>query len=284
MAFEQLPQAIIDAEKIQEKPKGTESHSIIAIVGNPGTGKSLLLTGLLCWELEHKRTVFSTYHITYPTPLKQALAVEGVKNTYELTGHYRTNFVDFGKLLTLLMGKRKSYPLGTAVLGLDEVTVGLDSRESKSTANIYLTKCMMQARKLGLDIYFVAQLFSRVDKSLRNMTGLIIVCEKGLVPWYKDPRQLVPIFTYHFCDPWANDGAGTVLGTFAIDYDRFLEISRYYDTQERVEETAVQLGKENSRDMIDAITEVFEDSEEARMMPGGTNGKAKEAPATISKD
>lgn len=238
--------------KLVNQIVGATTHNIIGIVGNPGTGKTLLLTRVLCWELEQGRTVFATYHINYT-------AKSGAQPHY----------VDFGKLLSLLQAREQKFRLGSAVLALDEAYLGLDSREWKSRANIYLTKCLQQCRKLGLDIYFAGPLFSRIDKSLRGMTGVLIVCDKEFVKYKKDPHKTVPQFHYYMQNRLTGE-----ITEFAIDYDMFLETIKWYDTQEIAKETEIRVDKEDDRALFDALAEGFEGSDEANMIPQKDKGKA----------
>jgi len=120
---------------------------LIVILGNYGSGKTLLLTYL---ATKTKRNIFSNFGLK-------------IKNY---------NSLDVLDLLNL--------PNNIDVF-LDEAYTWLESRLSGKAINRYLSYILLQSRKRTLDIYCTAQLFSTIDIRFRHKSDIIIECHK-----YKD--------------------------------------------------------------------------------------------------
>jgi len=66
------------------------------------------------------------------------------------------------------------------LLILDEIYVYIDSRNSSTKRNKAYSYLIFQSRKRNFDIIYTAQLYSAVDKRLRNLTNIIIEPEINL--------------------------------------------------------------------------------------------------------
>lgn len=117
---------------------------LIVILGNYGSGKTLLLT---YFALKTKRKIFSNFKIN--------------------TDNYNTL-----EVLDLL-----ELPNNIDVF-LDEAYTWLESRLSGKAINRYLSYILLQSRKRTLDIYCTAQLFSTIDVRFRHKSDIIIECHK----------------------------------------------------------------------------------------------------------
>lgn len=117
---------------------------LIIILGNLGTGKTLLLT---YFSTKSKRNIFANFNINLE----------------------RYNKLEVDTLLDL--------PNNIDVY-LDEAYTWLESRVSGKGLNRYLSYILLQSRKRNLDIYCTAQLFSTLDKRFREKSDIIIFCSK----------------------------------------------------------------------------------------------------------
>lgn len=124
---------------------------LIIVLGNLGTGKTLLLTYL---STKIKRKIYSNYELIIENYVK--LEIESLLNL--------PNNID---------------------VFLDEAYTWLESRVSGKALNRYLSYILLQSRKRTLDIYCTAQLFSTLDKRFREKADIIIKCEKIKDKGYK---------------------------------------------------------------------------------------------------
>lgn len=122
---------------------------LIALVGNLGSGKTLLLTIFCRKKIDMKRLVYANYHIKGQTKLVEPI-----------------------DLLDMPQGK----PI---FLALDEIYAWLDSRCSASNSNRVLSYVALQSRKHKVTIAYTAQLGSSVEMRLRELTDLVIECERA---------------------------------------------------------------------------------------------------------
>ena len=170
------------------------------------------------------RHVFANFHSTY-----KSKDGRGIK------------FVDWPKLMIWLQ-KGNKFPLNSATLLLDEAHKGIDSREWKSPVNKILSYFLFEARKLGLDIFYVTQVFMSMDKRVRRNT------EFGIQRIY-DPNGDDTDFVYS----WQN------LRTFKIKRLVItLEEARrnlwpYYDTTEHILSPTACLDKATLKSIIEAV-------------------------------
>lgn len=117
---------------------------LIVILGNYGSGKTLLLTYL---SLKSKRDIYSNFKLNIK----------------------KYNSLDILDLLNL--------PNNIDVY-LDEAYTWLESRLSGKAINRYLSYILLQSRKRTIDIYCTAQLFSTIDVRFRNKSDILVKCRK----------------------------------------------------------------------------------------------------------
>ncbi len=190
---------------------------IILIVGNVGSGKTLMLTIIGTTELDAGKQVYSTYHLNY-----------GSKGN-------KPFFVDVGDLFAWFQQQDKEFKPDTGTLLLDEGYLGIDSRMSGSAANRLLSHFAFQSRKLGLDLYVSAQLASSIDKRIRNLADAIILAEKYQVAMEDGTYQWEFKYTY------ANADGGS--GELVLNEHQVQLFYPYYSTMEIVEPPMISLDK-----------------------------------------
>jgi len=168
---------------------------LIAVLGGLGSGKTLFLTWLGLKSIG-KSDVYANFHIAHPK-VKFLTPLEFVK-------------------LALSTNKNKKY-----VVLLDEVYGWLDSRCSSTKTNRLLDIIGLQSRKRNMDIFYTAQLGSSVDLRFRDITDIVVKCEK--IPnygfYYSINRQM-----------WR----GIKTKKYFIPLDSAGKIWQYYDTTEVV--------------------------------------------------
>jgi len=190
------------------------------IVGNLGTGKTLILTILAMLELEDNKKVYSTYHIKY-------VASNG--NTAQ--------FVDAGDLLTYFREQEESFIPNSSCLMVDEGYLGTDSRQSSSSANKLMTDFVLQSRHFGLDLYFCVQLASTIDKRIRKLIDARVLAEKLWRKTVGDDgnEKLEPMFKYTYMS------ASGETGNLQFSNENVSEIYPQYDHMEIVEAPMISL-------------------------------------------
>ena len=129
---------------------------ITCYFGVPGCGKTTLLTKLAQTELKN---------------------MEKGKSPYK---HVLTNFFCEG-CESIQLSDLGVYDIENCLILLDEITLDADSRDFKSFEQ---TKKLFFAmhRHVGCDIVYFCQDFSRVDKTIRNLTFDLWYCTKPVVP------------------------------------------------------------------------------------------------------
>lgn len=118
---------------------------LVAIIGQMGSGKTLLMSILSEAFFRQGLPIFATYS------LENAERLDSVK-----------------KLLAVENG----------VLSLDEFWITLDSRDFGNSKNISLTHWVNMTRKKNLLVMFTTQTFGQIDLRVRNAVDLIFSCEK----------------------------------------------------------------------------------------------------------
>lgn len=223
--------------------------TVIGITGDPGQGKTLLMATVACMEFQKGKRVFTTFHVTYPYKKKED---ERIVDTYiklKKQGKKMPEFVDFSKLAVWLQTEHP-LPPNSAILMIDEGYKGLDSRESMSIANKILYKFILQARKLGLDVYVSAQLLSSIEKRIRRVIKIGIVCLSEQVHENPDdPRSdLVEQFRYQVTNIKNN-----AKYEFTIPHKSALKIYDYYNSWEVVKSPIAALDKKAAKEMLAKI-------------------------------
>jgi hypothetical protein len=211
---------------------------IYSVVGNLGSGKTLLLTLLGIMELEEGKDVYSTYHITYET-----------KN-----GN-RAKFVDIGDLIQWMSHQATigSFAPHSGILLVDEGYTGMDSRSSTSIANRLSTQFMFQTRKLGLDVYIASQLASSLDKRVRRITDAWILAEiiprisEGAEESETEIERIMPATVDDFRYTYAGqDGS---YGEFWLNHEDAEKIFPWYSTMEIVQPPMMSVDRRTAKEM-----------------------------------
>ena len=130
--------------------------SITAIVGAIGSGKTLLMTWILNAQRKNQnnKDIISNYHLTFP--------------------HHSISFDQIQEM-----------ELKNCVVGLDELTVWLDSRLSMSKQNRIISYFILQTRKRDVDLIATTQDFGMLDLRMRRQTNFLIESEKLDLDYYK---------------------------------------------------------------------------------------------------
>jgi len=161
-------------------PSSEAANLIIGIVGNPGSGKTLLTTALAMGDLDKGIQAFSTYKISYKA------------------NELHVVYIDWGRLIGWLqLHAKRRFKMGSASLSIDEGYQGMDSRESSSKANRLLSYGLFQSRKLGLgNVRFNAQLATSTDKRIRRIADVWITCEAEPRPEFNGLTRFDADFSY----------------------------------------------------------------------------------------
>lgn len=128
--------------------------------GVPGCGKSTMLTKFAQKELRRIRAGKSPY--------------DHVLTNFYCAGCEKIDFSDLGK-----------YKMFNCLILLDELTLDSDSRDYKSFS-LSTKKFFTLHRHLHCDIIYFVQDFSRVDKTIRNVTYDLWYVQRSVVPFFKN--------------------------------------------------------------------------------------------------
>ena len=118
---------------------------VIGIIGDKGAGKTLLLAYLLYKDHLEGRDIISNFSLSFE--------------------HKQKSFKELSKMPDYLRN---------ATVGYDEFHMAVDSRRSTSNANIAFTTFLTQLRKRGCILIYTTQLFSTMDKRVRDQTDIIV--------------------------------------------------------------------------------------------------------------
>jgi len=121
---------------------------VILYTGEPGSGKTYLMTKFILSKLEDGQAIFANYSIHWNKPNFKKF----------------TNF-EFFKTL------KKGHVL------IDEIHIYLDARKWYDLPD-WVKKKLNQHRHDGLEIYGTCQWFGQVDKAVRELTTMIVDCER----------------------------------------------------------------------------------------------------------
>lgn len=138
---------------------------IIGFLGQPRSGKTLLMTYWLRQFYLAGYTVVSNYHLSFPFEPFDIDVIDHLINNEAFQKQYK-NLSEY-------------YKAERIVIGIDEITAQMDSRTAMKKENILLSYLLMQAGKRNITIAWTAQLPHAVDKRLRDLTEFITFAEKG---------------------------------------------------------------------------------------------------------
>lgn len=119
--------------------------TLVAIVGELGTGKTLALT-YLAWHnyIRKGRKIYSNYHFKPPikyTPVKTVDDINEMKS---------------------------------GIFCGDELWLWLDSRASHVKKNRFIAAILAKSRKRNLEILYTTQSFGQIDVRIRRLTDFIL--------------------------------------------------------------------------------------------------------------
>lgn len=129
---------------------------IIFIDGGLGSGKSLTAVWLAAQEAQKGRAVYANFPCTFATRV-----------------------TSWDEVVRIRAG----------VFLWDESHLDIDGRRFMKNVNV--TPWLTQTRKLGVDLIVISQDFGQVDTRLRNLTDLLIRCEKLLEGGRRGTRFVV---------------------------------------------------------------------------------------------
>lgn len=118
--------------------------TLVGIIGELGSGKTLSLAWLMQHNFYRGRQLYSNFHLKPPlryTPIKSIEEIEDMRE---------------------------------GVFGGDELWLWLDSRASRTKVNRAVAMILGKSRKRGIDIIYTTQSFKQIDIRIRNITDFII--------------------------------------------------------------------------------------------------------------
>lgn len=124
---------------------------LIAITGAIGSGKTLYMTRCLYREKmkNYDVRIITNYNVNFEHETIDAKELFDLKTT-----------------------------LKNSKLGIDEMHIFMDCRDSLKMTNKKMTHFILQTRHLGVDLYFTTQDISQVDIRLRRMIDYLVHCSK----------------------------------------------------------------------------------------------------------
>ena len=188
---------------------------IYGIVGDCGSGKTLLMTILARIKQQKGQEIYSNYKLNFP----------------------------FKKLTSKFFNNYKDFPIIKAVVLFDELSLFYSSRRSMSKHNQKLKPFILQTRKRSLELYYTAQQLLLVDVNIRDNTdgiyypsmivrrkikGKYFIFHKTETYEYKKRDDLYLIYHYYKC---ADGGLKLMYGK-RIKVNKFFDL---YDTNEIID-------------------------------------------------
>lgn len=125
--------------------------TVTFFVGKPRTGKTLHQTMNAYYDYQNGREIYANYNLHFP--------------------HIRVGIED---LLKIPFDDVDRHP---KTIVLQEIDKWFDARRSGREENVYLSSLTGQSGKRNIDILYDSQFPTRIDKSLRDVTDLHIMCE-----------------------------------------------------------------------------------------------------------
>jgi len=136
---------------------------INGIIGGMGSGKTLVMTKLLYDECQAKKNVFTNYDL-----------------------NFKHEIISQDDILNYSDSKTELF---NCAIGLDEIYLYIDSRQSGTKRNRIYSYFMLQTNKRDVNLYYTAQNWHTVEKRFRDNTA----CIYSVVPMIRKPDgELVP--------------------------------------------------------------------------------------------
>lgn len=161
--------------------------TVYLFTGTPGSGKSLHMAELLYWQLKMKRPVIANYEIN--------LEAIDKKNSSELPFYYAPNDVLTPHNLEQFARwyfKEHEFREGAIKVFIDEAQIIFSNRNWQ--ANAGWIKFFTQHRKMGMDVYIVAQFHEMIDKQIRAIVEYEVSHRKvNNVGWF---GRIVSLLTF----------------------------------------------------------------------------------------
>jgi len=179
---------------------------IAGIIGKLGRGKTVLLTTIA--YLNHKFGSFYVNRLLYPE-------LFDLTNSNKIYANYKLNFPF--EPVNSYSGLEKMEK-GSAFL--DEFWLWADSRMSLSSKNKIISMMALTSRKRGLNVYYTAQNFSRIEKRIRNITDILILPNYDIRTGILKVEVIEPAENYK-----------KVIKAFSLNVKPFFEL---YDTRQEI--------------------------------------------------
>ena len=128
---------------------------IIGIIGGMGSGKTLVMTKLLNDEHKEKKLIYTNYDLNFPHKI---ISQDDILNYSD-----------------------SKTELFRCAIGLDEIYLYIDSRQSGTKRNRIYSYFMLQTNKRDVNLYYTAQNWHTVEKRFRDNTS----CIYSVVPMIK---------------------------------------------------------------------------------------------------
>lgn len=135
--------------------------TVIAFVGKPRTGKTLGMTQYAYTNYIKGHTIFANYKLGFPS---KRLSIE--------------------EMLQIPFNDVDRNPKTLCIQEVDKI---FDSRRAMTEANKNLSSLTGQSGKRNLDILYDTQFFSRVERSLRQVTEYVVLCSCYIDSATKNP-------------------------------------------------------------------------------------------------
>ena len=175
---------------------------IIGIEGAMGTGKTIMMVRYLLLDYKKKSDIYCNF---------------ALKNI-----EYKP--LDVIEILKLDKNKKS---LSNISIGIDEITVFIDSRVSSSVLNRLFSYFILQTRKRNVVLYYTTQDIMMVDLRLRRHTDFIVECDFV----FHEDDSIHPIENLRKYDIWdfRNPRSVRLVRSFIMDITKYFD---YYDTNE----------------------------------------------------
>lgn len=235
----------------------------IAIVGNPGDGKTAVLVYMGIMYYEQGFHLHSNFQLYLPQPDGSNRSISKSIRTYK----------DFNNI-------REGYFLG------DELWSWIDARMSMSDANMFLSDILLKARKRHFNLINTVQHLSQLEKRIRNITQYVIYPVKIITDPETGDRIEIKPDILHPVDmakylPWtrihayvcAPDPVTGFYDKVVSEFEFPLEaVSKCYNTDEEVEgllASELELGSKVERKFCEVLREAYPDEEKVsiRLVP-----------------